>query len=93
MEFKDYYDILGIAPDADAKSIKKAYRKKARQYHPDVSKHHNAEEKFKEASEALQCWQLQPRHRPLSQDQDILQSNPRSSIQPTFMIRSKTDAA
>tara|TARA_B110000879_G_scaffold200909_1_gene275390 strand:+ start:13 stop:948 length:936 start_codon:yes stop_codon:yes gene_type:complete len=54
MEFKDYYDILGVTPDADAKSIKKAYRKMARQYHPDVSKHHNAEEKFKEAGEAYE---------------------------------------
>ena len=54
MEFKDYYDILGVSPDADSQSIKKAYRKKARQYHPDVSQHHNAEEKFKEASEAYE---------------------------------------
>ena len=54
MEFKDYYDILGVAPDADSQSIKKAYRKKARQYHPDVSQHRNAEEKFKEASEAYE---------------------------------------
>jgi len=54
MEFKDYYHILGLAPDADAKSIKTAYRKLARQYHPDVSQHQNAEEKFKEAGEAYE---------------------------------------
>lgn len=54
MEFKDYYKALGVPPDADAKTIKTAYRKLARQYHPDVSKEANAEEKFKEVSEAYE---------------------------------------
>ncbi len=52
MKFKDYYQILGVAPDADQQQIKQAYRKKARQYHPDVSTEHNAEERFKEINEA-----------------------------------------
>lgn len=52
MEFKDYYHILGLDPDADDKAIKAAYRKLARKYHPDVSSDDNAEEKFKEVSEA-----------------------------------------
>lgn len=52
MEFKDYYKILGVEPTADEKAIKTAYRKLARKYHPDVSDHHDAEEKFKEVSEA-----------------------------------------
>lgn len=52
MDFKDYYHILGLEPDADDKSIKAAYRKLARKYHPDVSKDDNAEQKFKEVSEA-----------------------------------------
>lgn len=52
MDFKDYYHILGLEPDADHKAIKTAYRKLARKYHPDVSKDDNAEQKFKEASEA-----------------------------------------
>ena len=52
MEFKDYYVILGVEPTADDKAIKTAYRKLARQYHPDVSKHPEAEEKFKEVAEA-----------------------------------------
>lgn len=52
MEFKDYYAVLGVAEDADTKDIKKAYRKLARKYHPDVSKEANAEEKFKELGEA-----------------------------------------
>lgn len=52
MEFKDYYQILGVAPDTDEKTIKSAYRRMARKYHPDVSKEPGAEEKFKAANEA-----------------------------------------
>ncbi|WP_263142378.1 curved DNA-binding protein [Pseudomonas sp. RIT-PI-AD] len=54
MEFKDYYQALGVAPEADEKTIKTAYRKLARQYHPDVSKAPDAEEKFKEVAEAYE---------------------------------------
>ena len=54
MEFKDYYAVLGVSPDADDKTIKSAYRKLARQYHPDVSTHADAEEKFKEVAEAYE---------------------------------------
>lgn len=52
MEFKDYYQVLGVAPDADEKAIKAAYRRLARKYHPDVSKEAGAEEKFKAVNEA-----------------------------------------
>jgi curved DNA-binding protein len=54
MKFKDYYQILGVARDAAEDDIKKSYRKLARKYHPDVSKEKNAEEKFKEVSEAYE---------------------------------------
>lgn len=54
MDFQDYYKILSVAPDADSKTIKTAYRKLARKYHPDVSEHHEAEEKFKEIAEAYE---------------------------------------
>jgi curved DNA-binding protein len=54
MRYKDYYGILGVARDADADAIKTAYRKLARKYHPDVSKEKDAEEKFKEVSEAYE---------------------------------------
>lgn len=49
---RDYYEVLGVAKDADAEDVKKAYRKLARQYHPDVNKETGAEEKFKEVKEA-----------------------------------------
>lgn len=52
MKFKDYYATLGVARDADETAIKKAYRKLARTYHPDVSKAPDAEARFKEAAEA-----------------------------------------
>lgn len=55
MDFKDYYKILGVEPTADDKTIKAAYRKLARKYHPDVSKERDAEEKFKEANEAYEA--------------------------------------
>ncbi len=54
MKFKDYYACLGVARDASGEEIKKAYRKLARQYHPDVAKEEGAEERFKEISEAYQ---------------------------------------
>jgi curved DNA-binding protein len=52
MRFKDYYEIMGVARDANQDAIKRAYRKLARKYHPDVSKEKDAEEKFKELQEA-----------------------------------------
>ena len=49
---KDYYGILGVRRDASADDIKRAYRKLARQYHPDKNKARGAEDQFKEANEA-----------------------------------------
>ena len=54
MKYKDYYAILGVARGASADDIKRAYRKLARKYHPDVSKEANAEERFKEVGEAYE---------------------------------------
>ncbi|HYD79013.1 MAG TPA: DnaJ C-terminal domain-containing protein [Paucimonas sp.] len=53
MEFKDYYQALGVARDAGADDIKKAFRKLARKYHPDVSKEPDAEARMKELNEAF----------------------------------------
>jgi curved DNA-binding protein len=55
VEFKDYYATLGVTRDASDEDIKKAFRKLARQYHPDVAKDKKvAEEKFKEINEAYE---------------------------------------
>lgn len=54
MEFKDYYKVMGVEPDASAEDIKRAYRKLARKYHPDVSEDPNAEDRFKEIGEAYE---------------------------------------
>ena len=51
---KDYYKILGVSKDANADALKKAYRKSALKYHPDKNKAPDAEEKFKEISEAYE---------------------------------------
>jgi curved DNA-binding protein len=54
VEFRDYYAIMGVARDATEDDIKRAYRKLARKYHPDVSKEPHAEERFKELGEAYE---------------------------------------
>ena len=55
MQFKDYYEILGVEPGAGEAEIKTAYRRLARKYHPDVSKEAGAEEKFKSVNEAYEA--------------------------------------
>jgi len=55
MDFKDYYQIMGVRKDASQDEIKRAYRKLARKYHPDVSKDADAEVRFKEVGEAYEA--------------------------------------
>ncbi len=50
----DYYDLLGVSRDADADSLKRAYRRLARQYHPDINRDPGAEERFKEIGRAYE---------------------------------------
>jgi curved DNA-binding protein len=54
MQYQDYYEILGVARDASQDAIKKAYRKLAHRYHPDVSKEKDAEERFKSVAQAYE---------------------------------------
>ena len=54
MQYKDYYKIMGLSRDTNQDEIKRAYRKLARKYHPDVSKEKDAEAKFKELGEAYE---------------------------------------
>ncbi len=54
VKFRDYYETLGVSRDASQEEIQRAYRKLARQYHPDVNKSAEAEERFREATEAYE---------------------------------------
>ncbi len=55
MQFKDYYNVLGVEPNAGDAEIKSAYRRLARKYHPDVSKEAGAEDQFKAVNEAYEA--------------------------------------
>ncbi len=54
MQYKDYYKILGVSRDSKPDDIRKAYRKLAKQYHPDINKDPGAEDKYKEINEAYE---------------------------------------
>src|SRR5947209_8800117 len=54
LSYTDYYEVLGVSRDADQDAIRRAYRKLARQYHPDLNSDSDAEERFKQLGEAYE---------------------------------------
>lgn len=54
VQYKDYYDVLGVPRNAGDGAIKRAYRKLAREFHPDVNKDEDAQHRFQEVSEAYE---------------------------------------
>src|ERR1700739_1263116 len=54
LAYKDYYEVLGVPRDADQDAIRRAYRKLARKYHPDLNSDSDAEDRFKERGEAYE---------------------------------------
>jgi len=81
---KDYFAVLGIHKHSDEATIKRAYRKMARRYHPDVSKIHNAKEKFQEISEAYEI--LRKHKQDYARDFQL-----RSTSKPFSSARSQTN--
>ncbi|MEO8673702.1 MAG: DnaJ C-terminal domain-containing protein [Tahibacter sp.] len=67
MQFKDYYEILGVKAEASEAELKSAFRKLARKYHPDVSKETGAEEKFKAVNEAYEALKDPPKRKAYDQ--------------------------
>ena len=61
--FRDYYEVLGVPRDADTEDIRRAYRKLARENHPDINKDPAAEDRFKEISEAYEVLRDEERRR------------------------------
>src|SRR5579883_3111892 len=89
MDYKDYYKVLGVARDASADDIKKAFRKLARKHHPDVNPgDKKAEEKFKEINEAYEVLSDPDKRKKY----DTLGPNWQEQFGPQFNRRTYTNA-
>lgn len=91
MEYKDYYEILGIDRQATSEDIKKRYRILARRYHPDVSKEPDAEEKFKAVKEAYEVLKDPQKRQAYDQIGKQWQSNQGFTPPPDWNFRKESD--
>ncbi|WP_313388647.1 DnaJ domain-containing protein, partial [Achromobacter aegrifaciens] len=80
MEFKDYYSMLGVERDASEDDIRRAYRKLARKYHPDVSKESDAETRMRDVNEAYDV--LRDKEKRQAYDNLAAGVSPEGSFQP-----------
>ena len=108
MQFKDYYQTLGVEPGAGDAEIKTAYRRLARKYHPDVSKEAGAEERFKAINEAYEVLRDKEKCRRAKQVHDAhglvapiiknrhgitVPSRPHCRVQRARAVKSRSNAA
>ncbi|MEY4641312.1 MAG: hypothetical protein RLZZ227_1306 [Pseudomonadota bacterium] len=82
MEFRDYYKIMGVDAKATPDDIKKAYKKLARKYHPDVSKEPDAEQKFKDVGEAYEVLKDEDKRREYDQMRALGAMGPNGQFTP-----------
>lgn len=93
MQFIDYYKVLGVEPSADEKTIKTAYRKLARQYHPDVNKDAGAEDKFKEVAEAYDVLKNAEKRAEFDQLRQYAQQGGNFEVPPNWQSRAGAGAS
>lgn len=84
MAEQDYYDILGVSKDASEKDIKRAYRRLAAKYHPDVNHEPGAEEKFKKINEAYETLSDSQKRAQYDRSVIVLSTSPQTLVNIQF---------